>query len=280
MNKIPLHKLSEQFGGEVAMLRYVSEEDVMPRIDYAHKDDYYIFLFMEKGTGKMLIDFEAYEMTDSIVYCIRPGQVHFPMGNLQVSGWILAIDAMFVKEEYKKVFEKLSVTKSKIRLSEEEKSELKYCAEMIKRRLQPHREYMQELVLHDLFSYYIGMIAEIYQKGFPVSANNRFADITYRFKTLLAVHYASLKRPSQYASLLHLSPVYLNEAVKKTTGQSVSDWIQNEIMVQAKRLLYYTNLSVKEIAQELGYDDYAYFTRLFTKISALSPTQFRKKYLK
>jgi len=89
-----------------------------------------------------------------------------------------------------------------------------------------------------------------------------------------------MKSPSQYASKLNISPVYLNEAVKKTTGQTVSDYIQREIMTHAKRLLFYTNLSIKEIALELGYEDWAYFTRLFTKTSAISPRQFRKKHLK
>jgi AraC-like DNA-binding protein len=89
-----------------------------------------------------------------------------------------------------------------------------------------------------------------------------------------------LKRPSEYASELNLSPAYLNEAVKKMTELSVSDCIRNEIVLQAKRLLFYTHQSVKEIACSLGYDDYSYFTRLFTKSAGVSPTQFRKNYRK
>jgi YesN/AraC family two-component response regulator len=77
-----------------------------------------------------------------------------------------------------------------------------------------------------------------------------------------------------------LSSYYLNEAIKKTTGLSVGDYIRNEIVLQAKRLLFYTNLSVKEIASSLGYDDYAYFTRLFTKSAGVSPTQFKAHYRK
>lgn len=89
-----------------------------------------------------------------------------------------------------------------------------------------------------------------------------------------------MKLPSQYAAELNISPVYLYEVIKLTTGQSVGDYIRNEIVIQAKRLLFYTNMSVKEIALDLGYEDWAYFTRMFTKTSQCSPTQFRKKYLK
>jgi AraC-like DNA-binding protein len=49
--------------------------------------------------------------------------------------------------------------------------------------------------------------------------------------------------------------------------------------LRAKRMLIYTSLNIKEIAINLGFDDYAYFTRLFTKATGLSPTSYRKKYL-
>ena len=124
------------------------------------------------------------------------------------------------------------------------------------------------------------MIAEIYNKGIVIQTNKRTAIITFQFKLLLCANYQSLKRSSQYAEKLNISPVYLNEAVKTTTGLSVSECIRNEIVIRAKRLLFHTNMSVKEIALELGYEDWAYFTRMFSKASLLTPTQFRAKYLK
>lgn len=72
---------------------------------------------------------------------------------------------------------------------------------------------------------------------------------------LRILYSGTMKRPSQYASEIKISPVYLNEAVKSTTGFSVRNCIQNEIILQAKRLLYYTDLTIKETALKLGYDD-------------------------
>ncbi|MFV0310334.1 MAG: helix-turn-helix domain-containing protein [Dysgonomonas sp.] len=79
---------------------------------------------------------------------------------------------------------------------------------------------------------------------------------------------------------MNICPIYLNQAVKAITGLTVSECIRNEIVIQAKRLLFHTNMSIKEIALELGYEDWAYFTRMFSKASSLSPTQFRAKYFK
>ena len=84
---------------------------------------------------------------------------------------------------------------------------------------------------------------------------------------------------SYYAEALHISPVYLNEVVKNVTGESVSKYIQNELILRAKRMLVYTSLNVREISIDLGIEDYAYFTRLFTKAVGVNPTSYRKKYL-
>jgi AraC-like DNA-binding protein/mannose-6-phosphate isomerase-like protein (cupin superfamily) len=279
MNKIPTHKVTKEFPTGI-MLRYVSDSEQMPAVDYAHRDDYFIFLLGERGKGKMLIDFKEYEMTGNQALYILPGQVHFPLGYVSASGWILAVDAMLVKDEYKAVFEKASLMDSQAILNEETMNDLKQCISVLQRRLASEGQPMEQHILHALTSAYIGMIAEVYQKGLPVSMSKRPAMITFQFKSLLSARYKTLKSPSQYASEMNLSPVYLNEAVKQTTGLTVGDCIRKEIVVQAKRLLFYTKLSVKEIALELGYEDWAYFTRLFTKTATLPPTAFRVKYLK
>lgn len=80
--------------------------------------------------------------------------------------------------------------------------------------------------------------------------------------------------------LLNVSESYLNEALKKTTGFPVSYWILHEVMLEARRMLYYTELNVKQIARGLGYPDPAYFSRLFSKAAGLTPLAFRQQYRK
>jgi AraC-like DNA-binding protein len=123
-----------------------------------------------------------------------------------------------------------------------------------------------------------GMIAEFYRKQQLVPPDKRLTDIVCRFKSLLHENLNDKKNPSQYADMLCITPQYLNKVVKKVTGFTASYWIQHEIILEAKRLLFYTNKSVKEIAFQLGYEDHAYFTRLFSKVCSMSPTQFRDNY--
>ena len=110
------------------------------------------------------------------------------------------------------------------------------------------------------------------------SLPQRYVEHTITFRNLLKQHVEHSHSPSYYARMMNISLMYLNEAVKGTTGFSVSQNIQYEIVTRAKRSLIYTSKSVKEIAQELGFEDYAYFTRLFSKTAGISPTDFRKNH--
>ena len=67
--------------------------------------------------------------------------------------------------------------------------------------------------------------------------------------------------------------------VRRLTGRSATTYIQTELALRAKRQLCYTNRSVKEVAYDLGFDDSAYFSRLFTRVVGVSPTAFRQKNL-
>ncbi|CCY65921.1 uncharacterized protein BN467_00396 [Prevotella sp. CAG:1124] len=105
----------------------------------------------------------------------------------------------------------------------------------------------------------------------------RQMEIALSFLHLLAEHITINRSPSYYASLLNISPGYLNEIVKEVTGMSVTLYIRNELILQAKRLLVHTGLSIKEISNMLGIDDYAYFSRIFMQTTGISPSAFRLK---
>ena len=139
-----------------------------------------------------------------------------------------------------------------------------------------------EELMRTSISLFTGHAVDIFRQASPNENKvDKRADILVRsFKELVATHYVALKKPTEYANLLCISPAYLNEVVKQSTGFTVTYWIRNQIMLEAKRLLYYSDASVKEIASQLGYGDGAYFIRLFTQDTKLSPLQFRRKYRK
>ena len=101
-----------------------------------------------------------------------------------------------------------------------------------------------------------------------------------QFKDLLTNEIRQVKSPEAFAAKLNISEAYLSEILKKTTGFPPSYWIQQEVVMEAKRLLYHSDLTVKEISHTLGYTDHSYFSRLFNKITGISALTFRKQYRK
>ena len=83
-----------------------------------------------------------------------------------------------------------------------------------------------------------------------------------------------MKKVKEYANALHLTEKTLNEIVKKHTGNSTSNIIYKQIIMEAKRLLN-TRMSIKETAYELKFDDPAHFSKFFKTKTGLSPSEFQ-----
>lgn len=99
------------------------------------------------------------------------------------------------------------------------------------------------------------------------------------FSRLVEIHFRNKHTVSDYAVLLGVAAKTLSNKFKRFGLPQPNEVIKNRIVLEAKRLLNYTNLSIKEIAYDLGYEDPAYFNRLFTAKAGDSPAVFKKKYL-
>ncbi|WP_310604985.1 helix-turn-helix domain-containing protein [Anaerosporobacter sp.] len=246
----------------------------------AHRDDYYMFLFMESVNAFLTIDFEEVQLEEQSVFYVRPGQVHFASSFREIKGWALAIDSMLVGNNYKNVFEKTFLTQRAIVLDTLTLNRISDTVRLLDATMKAEPTAFSNGMILNLANVFIGIIAEQYadrQEKLPQN-KSRSALIAYQFKELLSENYKTTKSPIQYAQKLNYSLSHLNESVKEITGFPVSYWIHQQIVLEAKRLLCHTDMDVKEIAFSLGYEDYTYFSRLFSKNVKVSPNAFRRKF--
>lgn len=100
--------------------------------------------------------------------------------------------------------------------------------------------------------------------------------ILRKFKDLVEENYHYWSTTSEYANALHITPDHLNRSVKQLIGQTAKGYIQSRINIAAKRLLYFSSLSTKEIGFQLGFNEAANFSAFFKKHNSISPSEFRK----
>lgn len=279
MALIPIHHLQDGAILNLNIARFqignVYEENTAD----VHRDDHYLFFLFEQGTASLSIDFQQISFQEGCAFYILPGQVHHRLHNQQAQGWYLAVDTGLVPGEFRAIFEGHLGLQQPLYL---DKQLIQQCAtllQLIRDRSQGDAPFQSNIIL-TLFQSLAGIIAGGYRLLHEeVISTDRPRQLTYAFRQLVSQQFRFLKSPSQYAACLTVSVNYLNEVVKKTTGFTASYWISRQLLLEAKRLLIYSRLDVKEIAYNLGYDDPAYFSKWFKKQESLSPLLFRAQHV-
>ncbi|UKB82631.1 AraC family transcriptional regulator [Chryseobacterium sp. MEBOG06] len=244
-----------------------------------HRDSHYIFTCMESGHVKMMVDFNVMEVQDSTVFCLLPGQVHQGLLMKDVNGWFIAIKSDMVPDAVRSVFEESLEEIKPLTIDKNWVEKISNAASML------HASYTDEmlsskegsLVIQSLLHAVLGMFAFIYSKesSSQTVGESRSLQLARAFRIMARQNYKTMKSPSEYAEMLAISRGYLTEVTREVTGKPAQHWIHQEILIEAKRLLAFTHLTIKEIAYELGYSDHTYFTRLFSKLEDQSPSEFR-----
>lgn len=267
---IPFSRMQKISGSGVFVKRFSQLERTAMKA-YAHRDDYYMVVLLTAGRAAVEIDFQRIELKAGEVLMVSPWQVHGkPDGERWCAdGWILAFSPEMLSEAEARAIDEYSISPVPFNPGVEVVEDVGTLCAMMER----NRE--NESILGSLAVAAKSFIIDSLDTA-DKEANGRYKTITLGFKKLLDRHLAEEKSPAAYASMLNISEVYLNEAVKGATGISAGAYIRGRVIVHAKRQLAYTSLSAKEIAYAVGYDDYVYFSKLFKKIVGQTPSEYRR----
>jgi len=129
-----------------------------------------------------------------------------------------------------------------------------------------------------LISFYLStVIAELFLtfREKPINPEKK-KDAFYKFNALVHAHFKQNWTIKEYAFNLNSTPNHLNKRIKKETGKTASEIIKAVTILEAKVLIHQTNLTLKEISTNLGFEDASYFSRFFKKETNYSPRQYRK----
>ena len=168
-------------------------------------------------------------------------------------------------------------------LTQAESQSLRSFISMVKQELKGSETDFSSEIIGGLIAatiYKVGDILTHYLTEHPEvdsPIHNRAEEYFRQFTELLGEHYKHERSVGFYARQLCITPKYLTTLIKRISGKSVSEWIDNYVILEAKTLLKYSNMSVQEIAYYLNFPNQSFFGSYFKRNAGMSPSQYKAK---
>lgn len=252
-------------------------------ISVPHKHNFYLAVLFIKGTGIHEVDFTSYNVTPGALFFLNPGQTHH---------WVLSSDTRGYIFFHTQAFYDLHYTHN--RLSRFPFYYSVHNTPMMHVGPDSHINALFKAVLEEntvakplqiqailsLVNLVYIEATRLYTNIDSSSVENNYYTKYRQFEELVGQHFITEKSPSAYASMLNMSAKHLNRISQSAIGKTAGEVILERVLLEAKRELVLQRNSFAQIAHLLGYEDYAYFSRLFKKKTGETPSAFINRYRK
>lgn len=273
---IPQHKLKNKEGREINFDIYVlGKADQKYDSEKPHRHDFYEIIVFDEGGGIHDIDFETYPIISKSVHFVASDNVHLILREKNSTGYSLLFSSDYFNQS---LINQLPFSKKRpvLKLDEKEFVLINGLVGHI-RTEQLSREsgfesivksYMDAVVLHLLRVYKRQNSEEDEQIAKPLLIRN--------FMQLVQQHAFDNYKVEDYSGHLNISSKHLIELCKVHIGKTPLAYIRDQIISEAKRLLFHTELSIKEIAYKLNFEDPANFSKYFKTATGYTPLAYRE----
>jgi AraC-like DNA-binding protein len=284
MTDLPVCSM-ELFGNDV---RQFWMEDLVellvkyPNFEFPHRTSFFLLLLIDHAQGEISIDDQKIRLDESKAIIIKPYCINSIDINRAAKGKIICFTEDFFSLRYNNnVLQKFGFNARQgnnfFRINERQKERWILLMNLMQDEFSNNKQDWITVIR----SYLNILLFE-----FDRSCNNGFSpvfriknirqDKVFEFENLIEKHFLTIKLPSEYARKLHLTANYLNKICKEERGQTAGALIRKRLIIEAQRLLQYTNLSINEIADKLGFDNSSYFITVFKRETSFPPDKYRR----
>jgi AraC family transcriptional activator of pobA len=253
--------------------------------DPPHRHDYYTIIWPVGARGTHIVDFKEYAIVPDALFFVSPQQMHQIRtdNEPEPTGFVILFTPEFllknsISETFisnLKLFSDIEDTPP-LEVSGTMRSNLWFFIVQIWNAFNETSELHMEKI-------------GAYLKLFLIECNNHCSlttfdnpqiievgkSITQKFKNLVELHYSQWHQVQQYADNLNITPNYLNEVIRASVKKTAKEYIQNRLILEAKRQYLFTEKSIKEIGFSLGFDDPSHFSKFFKSYTGLTLIEFK-----
>ncbi len=253
--------------------------------DHLQRNNYYSLIWVTEGNGKLKTDFSEYNFEQNSLFAFSPYQPFMFSSNLIKGIAIYFHSDFFCIHKHQTEVTCNGVLFNNIYqipfilVDETLQNTLNKIIEQIKSEMQNPGLAQYELLISFMKIFLISASRSKTQQqpqAIQSKEGNKEPVILQNLKEAIEKDFKSKHTPKDYAVLLNISPNALAKITKNHFNKTLTNLITERIIIEAKRELYLTNKSIKEVAYELGYDDEYYFSRFFKKNVNISPQVYRE----
>ncbi|ARK13385.1 AraC family transcriptional regulator [Fibrella sp. ES10-3-2-2] len=248
-----------------------------------HRHDFYLLVLFTQGTGTHTIDFIDYPIQPGSVFFMSPAQVHNWTFSEDADGYLLFFNPAFYLIDYPArklsdlpLFHSLA-TPPVVYLPEADATDMTWLF------AQTYREsvgssYRREDIIRSYLNIILVKVSGFCLASQPPHLSTHAQSQIRQLEQLVDRYYAEHKTVRDYADMMALSEKQLYTVCQTGLGKSLQKLIQERLLLEARRLLVHTELSVAQVADQLNFLDHSYFNRFFRKAAGQTPEQFRRSF--
>lgn len=253
--------------------------------DAPHVHTFYEIIWFREGGGTHTVDFKEYPIVDNTLFFLSPGQVHFFDHAVAHKGILIKFCTDFLKEEhtYEDVYIKYNLFNAFnlqpcCTINEETAQRLLLVLRKLEEE-QANESLMGHVdMLRSLTKIFLILIHRHCDRDSDntLNATKSSHRLFMQFRKALELHYRQLHTVKEYADRLNVSAKTLSNCVLESSGKTPLSFINDRITLEAKRLVRFSNMMIKEIADCLGFEDPSYFVKFFKRQTGFLPSSFRE----
>lgn len=243
-----------------------------------HRLSFFAILIITGGEVNHMVDFEVHNLREGDVMVISKGQVHAFDECADYKGYLVLFTEEFMQKymaqaTIAQIYQLYNYFLRQEKINNPERSSM--LMNVLDREVNNTSSSLPNII-GALLAIYLLKLSDENNRSTVISVDNKNLDYFNQFKLLVEKNFSITRDAKVYAADLSVSYKHLNEACKEIVKTTAKSFIDDYVVLEAKRMLVSTSFSAKEIAFALGFDEPTNFQKYFKKHTSLSPLEFRK----
>jgi AraC-like DNA-binding protein len=246
--------------------------------------DFFEIIFFKNADGlEHFVDFKPVSAQKGDIFIVQPGQVHYfkSMMGEQYEMVILSFSNSFKEELSKdeivaKFFDQLEYQSIVFNFDECRSKDLDFCLWQLEYEIVVKPQFWKHMIMHYLRLLITYLHRDGAEKG-TIPQLNELLHLNYRFKKLVEGHFKEHLPIGEYAGMLNVSAEHLMDTTFQAMQIQPEEYLHWRLNLEAKRLLFYNDHSLKDISTSLGFIEVDDFSSFFLRHNNLSPMAFQKE---